>query len=98
MEKYSFTAKLIRYKQSKCPVDDYEQLLKDWKSKYGCKFLKHVYEVDSKKRIHCHAIVEIPSGTYRKKMMDKRYHIRVDPIYNEIGWCLYMAKAQPSKG
>lgn len=87
---YGFTFKI----NDKCnpSQEDYQPLLK-MLSKKG-QIVDFVYELDSKKKLHLHGIVEFKKNPYFKNMMYKGCHTFYEPLWNESEWKHYMQKHQ----
>jgi hypothetical protein len=91
MESYGFTIKLVRrgYTASK---EDYKETLEEWKVHDPSLIVR--YEDDSRGRCHCHGVIQLPKGFYRKSLAPKGYTWKLERIYDEKGWHRYINKDQ----
>lgn len=90
---YSLTVKCND--KSKHPlVGDYQEWIYNAEDK-GVDILSPFYEVDSKDRLHLHAVLLGPKNLYKKKLMYKGYHQKIDeiPSWGDlIAWSDYIQK------
>lgn len=86
---YGFTVK-----DNRIDVTDYDSFL-DRCAKFKCIVQEYYGELDSKGRYHLHGIISIPKGFYRKKLVMPGLHLKLEEIYNLIGWTKYIKKDQP---
>lgn len=59
---------------------------------FGCKIDCKYLELDSQKVEHYHGILYIPKGFYRKKLMMKGYHLKLEELFDRKGWMKYITK------
>lgn len=79
------------------PLDTYDQFWKKCES-YGITVSAKELEVGSNKGVpHYHGIIEIPKGFYRKKLMIRGMHLRLEELYNKKGWMKYINKTHDIK-
>lgn len=60
------------------------------------KFKVHVEykvgELDSKGKLHYHGILYLDKGFYRKRLMIRKFHIKLVEIFDKSGWIKYIHK------
>lgn len=51
-----------------------------------------ISERDSKGKLHYHGIIYLKKGFYRKRLLLRGYHIKLEEIYDKAGWIKYIHK------
>lgn len=65
-------------------VADYQSWLANAISK-GCEIKCHYYEIDSRDRLHLHGIMLAPKNLFKKGLVYKQMHQRIDAIQDQVG-------------
>lgn len=60
--------------------------------KLGVKVEYKIGEKDSLGKLHYHGIIYVKKGFFRKRIMMKGYHVKLEEIYNKEGWVKYIHK------
>lgn len=89
MDSWAFTVKIL---QRKKPITEasYEPFFK-LLYKYGNNIVM-IAEMDTKKILHFHGCVTLPTHFYRKQLCIKGFHVKLKTLYNSAGWTHYMYK------
>lgn len=65
---------------------------------FGLRIEQREQEIGPNKGVpHYHGIIEIPKGFYRKKLMMKGLHLKLEELYNKRGWMKYINKTHDIK-
>lgn len=75
-------------------VADYHDWLRNAESK-GCKINCHYFEIDSKDRLHMHGVLEASKNLFKKSLVFKSFHQRLDEIPSFLDlkkWSDYIQK------
>lgn len=98
MEDYAFTIKFNTLEKKNCTPSDYRQVFVRWLlTDERVKIDTHVYEQDSKGVCHSHGIISLPKGYYRKQLMEKGLHLKLEKIVDRAGWLAYIRKHQKAQ-
>lgn len=65
-------------------VDDYEEWLSHARQ-HGVNIECYYYEIDQKDRLHMHGIMTAPKNIYKRQLLYKRMHQRIDEIQDQQG-------------
>lgn len=85
----------------KCNDKDYHPLVSDYQGwianaeSKGVQILSPFYEVDSKDRLHLHAVILGPKNLFKKRLMFGEYHQKIDEIpswKDLVAWSDYIQK------
>ncbi len=92
MQYFTYTIKPTKNEPS---AEDYifrcKSLLLNWHH-LGVTLLDHVIEHDSLGKPHMHGTMYVPKNYYLKKLHQKNYAVRIDPITDLMGWINYINK------
>lgn len=86
---YAYTVKVL---SNKTMDPNYEQdVFSRWR-KLGVEFDCSVSERDSKGKLHYHGIIYLRKGFYRRKLVVRGYHMKLEELYDRAGWIRYIEK------
>lgn len=80
-------------KDNRSETTDYQSWF-DKADKMGCKFETKHAEYGSSNKLHYHGIVQIPKGFYRKRLMQKGLHLKLEELFDRAGWEQYCKKEE----
>lgn len=90
---YSFTMRKTTNPDS-TKLDDYFKYINRWRAK-GVILDKYVCEYNNtNKGYHLHGVFLIPKKFNMKQFRVRGFHMKLDEIYDKVGWDAYMSKQQ----
>lgn len=93
----AFTYKINCKAKDRVNVTDSDyQVCLDTLAKHG-KVSTHVFETDSKNRLHLHGVVELPHDIKYTHLKVKGFSSKMIRIYNRKGWIDYLSKQKDVK-
>lgn len=88
---FAYTIKKLNKTNQPPSQGDYDVFFKKL-SKFNITVEYKISELDSKGHIHYHGILYLDKGFYRRKLMIKGFHMKLDEIYDKSGWVKYIHK------
>jgi len=89
---YGFTLRKTSFKQGTPNIEMYEEYLKKV-SNLGCIVVHKVYEYTS--GLHVHGVITVPKKLNKNRFRIRGWNMRLDELYDELGWIQYTMKDQP---
>lgn len=90
---WAFTYKILGGHDDEIVEGDYAPVRKEL---YNSGYVKHIrFEKDPKGRLHCHGIILLRKGFFRKKLKVHGFHCHLREVYDERDWIAYCDKGHP---
>lgn len=91
---FCFTLKYLCQSTYESTLMDYDPVFTLWE-KFGCE-IEYNCEEQNKQRsgVHFHGIVWIPKNLYRKRLLPKQFHLKLEEPKSRHAWLKYIMKEQ----
>lgn len=87
---WAFTIKKTGINLNKVTIETYSSIVKRFNESGFIKDIEEEY--DSKQVLHLHGIVLLRKGFMRKMLCMPGFHVKLEEIYDELGWIKYINK------
>lgn len=88
---FAYTVKLNKSLHSAPTETEYIPWF-DKLKKLGIELAYKISEKDKRGHLHYHGILYLPKGFFRRRVMMKNFHIKLEELYDKKGWMKYIHK------
>lgn len=88
---FAYTVKKLNSALDFPKESDYEPFFSKL-AKFNIPVEYKVAEQDSKNHLHYHGIMYLKKGFFRKRLVVKGIHLKLDEVYDRAGWLKYISK------